>query len=161
MKWKLKTMKYLAILMINISCYPSVNQEVSIEKIFVSYYPSRRNYDFDSIILKNTLPLKVDSVYVSSILNESWLSNQITQKLISANDSVYVNIVHNDPNMPFQWRNMDIDNFSCSIDSIRKYLKLQIIQNNRFGIYSKQYDHQKVILGDTNKIILKELYGGL
>ena len=61
-----KTTLYLALSIILFSCMDkSINENVQLNQIFVSYYPSRTNYDFDSIRISTKNDLKIDTVFAS------------------------------------------------------------------------------------------------
>ena len=159
-----KTTLYLAISAILFSCMDKrINEEVQLNQVFVSYYPSGTNYDFDSIRISTKDDLKIDTVFASynADLKREHANRYETQKLTFKKPNVFKNMTFNGANKPFVWEETRVNSFDVSLDSVRRYLKIVILNKTIFDIYSKEKGYQRIFLTDTSKIILKELYGGL
>ena len=139
------------------------NEEVQLDQIFVSYYPSGQNYDFDSIGISTKDNLKIDTVFAiyNADLKREHANRYETQKLVLNKPFLYKHMIDNGANKPFIWEEAMVNNFDVSLDSVRRYLKKVILNKTKFEIYSKEKGYQRVLFTDTSKIILKELYGGL
>lgn len=159
-------MKKIQLIFLALSCVTCIRDKpdeieiIKLDKVFVSYYPSSSNYDIDSIKVK-----WIDSLYLGKIEKISVYLKDSTrftpQKMVPRHSSIFINDVWNGAAKPFWWEAPFVDNFSLPLDSVRSYLKNYIIKNNTFFIYLDASGKQKVILNDTNAIVLKELYGGL
>jgi len=159
-----KTILYLIISTILFSCMDEeINEEVQLNQIFVSYYPSRTNYDFDSIRISTKDALKIDTVFASynADLKREHADRYETQKLVLSKPDSYRNTVYHGRNKPFVWEETRVNSFDVSLDSVRRYLKMVILNKTNFSIYSKEKGYQKLKLTDTSSIVLKELYGEL
>lgn len=151
-------MKVLVILSL-LSCVKKENEILELEEIYISYYPSSRNFDTDSIKIK-----WIDSLYRGKleaiVVDFKDTTRFKSQILVPKNDILFANSTWNGSNKPFWWDDPWVNNFQVSIDSVRRYLKNHIVKYNTFYIYSKELGKQRVLFSDTSKIYLEELYGG-
>jgi lipoprotein NlpI len=141
----------------------SYDKETSIDKLYVSYYPSRNNYDFDSIKIGDKTSIIIDTLFAAytADLKYEHADRYDTQKLLPVSNLTFRNQIENNPNMPFVWEESGVNNFDVSLDSVRRYLKIFILKKNNFSIYSKENGYQRLYFSDTSNVVLKELYGGL
>ena len=99
-----KTILYLIISTILFSCMDEeINEEIQLNQIFVSYYPSGTNYDFDSIRISTTDDLKIDTVFASynADLKREHAERYETQKLVFKKPNLFKNMTFNGANKPF------------------------------------------------------------
>jgi hypothetical protein len=158
----MKTSNFLFLSLFFLSCLKKDQKNtdvIKLDKIYVSYYGLRGNYDIDSVKV-----IWVDSSYLNKIdsitvyLKES---GRFTPQNLLPRDGVnFVNNVSNGANKPFWWADPLDNNLALPLDSVKKYLKNYVKEYNTFTIHSKSGYKKTIKLDDTRVIILKELYGG-
>jgi hypothetical protein len=164
---KFRSMRYTFFIVISTILFCSCSshethciEKVQLDSLYVSYYPSSNNYDVDSIQI-----LTVDSSFGKHkekiIVEYKDTLRFKSQFLFLKSPNLFVNSNFNGANKPFIWDDPFVNSFDVSLDSVRRYLKTFIIQNNTFSSLSEKCGKKKIHLSDTSKIVLIELYGGL